>query len=744
MSESRTPEAPGATASARGGDHAKAPTAIGGGASDPPEALGAPEANAPTPAPPVRFQRALAAMDRVVARVDGWMERWLPAGDNPLAQSGRAANLALIVAVASGVSLLIWYSPSHSKAHASLQAIQGGALGGFVRALHRYSSDLVMLLLFVHAARMLVARKFAGARWLAWASGVLLLALVWFIGWTGYWLVWDQPAREIAVASMRFMDVLPVFGEPLARQFVADRLVPSLLFFVVFFLHMLLPLGIAAGLVLHLSRLNRTRLLPGRRLSLALVAGMGVASWLVPAPLDPPADMAAKPEHFTVDAWYLTPLALGLRFQNSGLWIGLCATLGFAAIPWLLGKRARRFASERDPERPVTPWQTVVRESRCHACTQCVQDCPFDAVSMVPRRDGARFDARAWVDPGLCVGCGVCVGSCDSEAMELTWIDTLATEGPLVSATRDAAARGETLWHAMVAADVEGGADPGRRARWEADLPGYRVTIVPTASWVRAKTVERLLAAGAGGVFVVRDGREESAARDGNRWVSERLEGARKPAFRPLRAGLPSELPEARGWRVVDFNAADRQSLRDEAKRFRAAADASAAASPSPRRPLWRVALAAAVLSSAIAAAVVAPSHLRVTNPAPPDPELVLSFRVLGEIEHEAALDPEEQAKLPVHMRGRTTAKPRRAEVSIVIAIDGREDRRTFRAKGISNDGPAIDEWRLPLAEGPRDVRIEIHRGAGTEAIVWSGTIDAQPRRNHVITYTAQDGYRLE
>ena len=86
-------------------------------------------------------------------------------------------------------------------------------------------------------------------------------------------------------------------------------------------------------------------------------------------------------------------------------------------MPWLLGRRTRRAVGERD-DKPLTPWQTSVRQPRCHACTQCVQDCPFDAVKMVPRTDGkAAFDSRAWVDPDRCTGCGECVVACPYSAM---------------------------------------------------------------------------------------------------------------------------------------------------------------------------------------------------------------------------------------------------------------------------------------------------------------------------------------
>jgi quinol-cytochrome oxidoreductase complex cytochrome b subunit len=698
-----------------------------------------PPAEPPPPVRGVRFEGPLVAGERALAKFDGWMSRRVPEDVNPLAQTGRAANLALLVAVATGILLLIWYTPSVEHAYSSLESIRGRTAGGLVRAMHRYSSDLTMLLLFVHATRMLFARKFTGARRLPWVTGVLLLALVWFIGWTGYWLVWDRPAQQVAVGSMQFLDALPIFGEPMTRQFLADRLVPSLLFFVIFFFHMLLPLGIAAGLVMHLSRLNRVRLLPNRWLAGSLVAGLVVAAVAVPAPLDEPAAMAVKAEAFTVDAWYLAPLALTLRFQGAGLWLCVALVAGFAAVPWLLGRRIRKETVERDPAQAVTPWQTVVRQTRCHACTQCVRDCPFDAVEMIARSDGKPFATRAWVDPDRCVGCGVCVGSCDSEAMSFTWPDVLAEEARIEAGLRRARERDGESWLALVAADIEGGSARFRQDRWQRDLPGYVVAGVPTASWVRTKFVEKVLREGAKGVLVVRDARLEAAARDGNRWIADRLAGTRKPSFRPKRAGGANE----NAWRVVDFNPADRAGLRAEAREFRGAPPT--AKPTSARRPGKAAAvLAAPGLALGLIAASVAPSHLRVTNPAPPDPELIFSFNVLGEMQEIAEPDAEANQQKPVHMRGRSTEKPRRQPVSVRITVDGVTGERTFEAKGISDDGPAIGDWHRTLSPGPRSVAIEIDRGPQSEPLKWSGTIDAAPRRRHVITYTPADGFVVE
>ena len=41
-----------------------------------------------------------------------------------------------------------------------------------------------------------------------------------------------ERAQTLALDSIRALDVLPVFGEPMLRLFTSDRTVPSLLFFV--------------------------------------------------------------------------------------------------------------------------------------------------------------------------------------------------------------------------------------------------------------------------------------------------------------------------------------------------------------------------------------------------------------------------------------------------------------------------------------------------------------------------------
>lgn len=678
------------------------------------------------PPPAVRGERLLATLEKACAWTDGFFEKLCPAELNPLAQSGRAANFALVQAVVSGVLMLLWYSPSVQFAYSSLESIQGVTLGGIVRAAHRYSSDLLMLLLFVHASRMLFARKFSGSRWLPWVSGIFLIALIWFIGWTGYWLVWDQPAQQIAVTSINLLDTFPIFGEPLGRSFLANRLVPSLLFFVIFFLHMLLPLGIAVGLVVHLLRLSRVKLLPDWRLAVAMTIGLLLAAVCIPAPLDPAADMAVKAETFTVDAWYMTPLALGLRFQQTGLWIAIFGTLAAcAAIPWILGRR-------RKPE----IYQAVVDVPRCHSCSQCVNDCPFDAVTLVPRTDGKRFPSQAWVDPTKCVGCGVCNGSCDSAGIGLTWFNNLVEEDRIMKTFTGNLEKGESPWIAFVGGDVDGGFTLIDNRIWSNRLSNYQVFTVPTASWVRANFVEQLLKDKAKGVLVVRDGRIESTARDGNQWVSDRLKGIRGPEFRPERAGGNTK------WRVIDYDPASPATLMQEAEAFQS--DVGQSPQAVKKYGFLKLAAAAIILSLGLGAGALAPSHLTVTNPTSPEPEIVFSFKTLGDFVTPQEIDSEPDLSKPIHMRGRSTEKPRRSPVTIRMTIDGETREQTFQARGISKDGPAMGEWRHRVEAGEHTVQIEVITGQDTVSQQWQKVMNAKMRYVHVITYDPQNGFRLE
>jgi ferredoxin len=674
------------------------------------------------PAPATRCPRLLAAGEALFVRADAWIERALPRELNPLAQLGPLANAALVAATLSGVLLLIWYSPSVQLAWSSLAELGPRSPGGIVRSVHRYASDLAMLFILLHALRTLFGRKFAGPRWLAWASGIALTALVWFIGWTGYWLVWDVRAQWVALDSMKALDVLPIFGEPLGRLFTADHTVPSLLFFVVFFLHMLLPLAIAGGLAIHLARLSRSRLLPAHTLSGWLVAAVLVAAVVLPAANAEPARMAVKPEAFTMDWWYLWPLQLSARLSGGGLWLAAGVMLaGLATVPWWLGRR-----------RPRASYQATVNTSRCFSCTQCSQDCPFGAITMVPRTDGRPWPSQAEIDPARCIGCGVCTGSCDTQAIGLAWFDTRIVTKEL----QELVARGDAPAVALVCAQADGGWDFFQHAAWQARLPGYLVRPVPSSGWVEPKVLEGLVAKGARAVVVVTTVSAEPYCREGDTWLPLRLSGAREPEFRPNRAD-PRKVAHLR------YDPTRPQELTQAAERLLQGAPAALppAAPPLPRGLAAGAALAAAVLGLVLAVSVAPFRH-----PTAAQPEFVLTFRAFGDWVDATTVSAAAQDTRPIHMRAATHTNRTRSPVVVRLAIDGAEQEHVFRPKGLQSDGASLGEIRVPLPPGPHRLRVSLATRPGTEAprTEWAGEIVAGRGRLVVLAFEPGTGFRLE
>jgi ferredoxin/coenzyme F420-reducing hydrogenase delta subunit len=70
----------------------------------------------------------------------------------------------------------------------------------------------------------------------------------------------------------------------------------------------------------------------------------------------------------------------------------------------------------------LMPWLPPLRRAKaagidldhCNGCARCAEDCPYEAIKMVPRTDKLPFPTQAEVNPSLCVSCGICVGSCPS------------------------------------------------------------------------------------------------------------------------------------------------------------------------------------------------------------------------------------------------------------------------------------------------------------------------------------------
>lgn len=473
---------------------------------------GAPHPPAGTaPAGPPRAARLLAALfdpfDRLFDRLYG--SRW-----NPLHQSGNLAVLFFFVLLTTGVYLFLFYriaAPYDSVVRIENEIF----LGSWVRSLHRLSADLAMLAVAVHVLRKLLQGQTYGPRVLAWASGVVLLGVVFLSGWTGLVMVWDVQGQRVAQEGARLIDLAPILSQPLSRSFDGETAVPSSFFFMNLFLHVALPLGLAALLWLHTSRVARPAWLPPPTLRRFALLALGVAAALVPAGLAPRADLLALPGEVPTDllyAFWLPAAAKLPPLAHLGLWAA-----GFALL-FAMPKLWR-------PRRGIRP--SRVDPDRCTGCESCFQDCPYEAIAMVPRTSGAaRSEKVALVDPSRCVGCGICAASCapmgvgpagwtgrDQLAEARAWLGSLAPTGRevLVVGCRNGLA--------------------GRPAL----LASAGVAVQPTAcaGSLHTSVVELLLRAGVGGVYLLTCPPRNCLYREGPKWLAARIHDGRDAELQP-------------------------------------------------------------------------------------------------------------------------------------------------------------------------------------------------------------------
>ena len=667
----------------------------------------------------------LEALERPFVAAERLSSRLIPTELNPITQSGAVANFTFVLAIISGVLLLFWYVPSLHQAWDSLDAMRGSPwTAELARSVHRYASDACMLFVLIHSVRYAAGRRFGGARWVAWVTGIFAIGVLWFVGWIGYWLVWDERAQLVAIGSARALDVLPIFTDPLGRSFLSDQAINSLLFFIVFFAHMILPLACVLALYLHLTRLSRATWMTGLKLSAWIGVSLIVLSLVYPATSVEPARMLEDPEHLTIDWWYLAPLYLTDRLGGGAIWavfLGLGVVL--FSVPWWAARRR--------------PAAATVDEAKCNACERCVDDCPYGAIVMAPRTDGKELSGCAQVDAKHCVGCGICAGSCDSAGIGLDWIHADDVRKKLDGWIERSVAGGDAHHVAFLCASSAAAQltiDPGDGTC--ADLPGYVVCAVPCAGWVHALTIERALRHGAPGVLVAACGDASCAFREGAVVTDMRMEREREPM---LRESVDRSLV-----RVVHLDAGQRGALKRSAAAFRKEHSAPPAKAPG----IAKVTLVGLGIGLTITAITGVASDLPYTAPVADHPELVVSFKHRGASD-EQCREPTaaELAETPLHMRREQICERGRAPVRLQLRVDGEilHD-QPYEASGLFSDGPSVGVVRVPMEAGMRDVSLRIAEQSDSEdwAYEEQREVEFGPRERHVLRFNRRVGFEWD
>ncbi len=444
---------------------------------------------------------------------------------NPLAQLGALGWFMFWIVALTGIYLFIFFDTGVTAAYGSVLWLKTDHWwhAGVARSLHRYASDLMIVVMFTHLVREWALDRYRGARWFSWLSGIPLIWFVYLSGITGYWLVWDQMAQYLAITTTELLDTLGIFGEPIARNFLSPSMLSDRFFTLMVFLHIAIPLLLLLLMWIHIQRISAPRTRPPRGLALITGAALVLGSLIAPAPLGEPADLATVPQSIGLD-WFILGLYPVINAVPAGVIWGGCVffTVLLAGLPWL-------------PPKSDAPAAEVFLD-HCNGCARCVADCPYAAITLEPRSDVAPFRFEVAVDAARCVACGICMGSCPSSTPFrrsgdlITGIDLPAY--PLAKLRAGAVAAADAL------------AGPGRVmtlacGHGAAHAPAAGRIDLPCVAMVPPSLIDFIISRGlADGVCIAGCAERDCYNREGVRWTEDRFARRRDPY---LRARVPRE-----------------------------------------------------------------------------------------------------------------------------------------------------------------------------------------------------------
>ena len=277
------------------------------------------------------------------------LEEPIPGGARWRYVFGSALSTTFMIQVATGILLMLSYSPSSSTAWGSVYYINNQmSMGWFIRGIHHFGSQAMIVLLAMHLLQVLWAGAYRAPREVNWWFGMALLFTTLGFSLTGYLLPWDQKGYWATKVATNIIGGAPVLGQYLQKVVVGGSDYGNQTLTRFYGLHVgVLPGLMVMSLAAHIALFRRHGLTPPthavkratgkfwpEQLFMDTVFSVGVFGVLVflvvsegganlDAPADPSSsDYPARPE------WYFLSL-----FQMLKLFPGDREVIGTIVIP---------------------------------------------------------------------------------------------------------------------------------------------------------------------------------------------------------------------------------------------------------------------------------------------------------------------------------------------------------------------------------------------------------------------------
>jgi cytochrome b6 len=221
------------------------------------------------------------------------------------------------IQIATGIMLLLYYTPSIEAAHESVQFIMSQVkFGWLIRSVHSWTANILIGILFVHMFSTFFLKAYRKPRELTWITGFFLLIIFMAFGFSGYLLPWNELSYFATRVGTDIAGSLPLIGKGLKTVILGGPSVSQATLSRFFWFHVaLLPMAAFFLMAIHVL----------------LVQTLGMS---VPIKIK---DKKHKEISFFPDFIYKDALGWTLILVLIGV---ICVFL-----PWEVGKKADPFAA---------------------------------------------------------------------------------------------------------------------------------------------------------------------------------------------------------------------------------------------------------------------------------------------------------------------------------------------------------------------------------------------------------------